>query len=356
MSNDKMDASALPAEQRGGWMSVQMFIAIAQAKTPEERMVAVLKWFISTLKGQYTARNTSMGSEKKPLNPILGELFLGKWPASGEQGETTLISEQGMFHSGVANTPVSHHPPITAYELQNKAAGVTVEGHSGQKTSFNGRSIVVHQVGHAMLHLDLGNGSKEEYLITLPTLSIDGLWFGSPYIELTDTSYIHSSTGLLATINYSGKGYFTGKAHTYNASVVSDKAPSTTIFEASGDWSGVSHVKKSSVLPAQSVFWDADKSPRKEVVVSPIQKQGPQESRKIWKTVADGIRSGNYDMASKDKSRIENEQRKLRKEHEEKGTKHEMKYFKHVTSDSTYASLVGPCKGLPATQESYIRS
>ncbi|WFD42130.1 Oxysterol binding protein [Malassezia psittaci] len=382
MSNDKTDASALPAEQRGGWMSFvksiasfsgdlskmtapsfilspvslteypsywgehpEMFDAIAQAKTPEERMVAVLKWFISTLKGQYTARNTSMGSEKKPLNPILGEQFLGKWPASGEQGETTLISEQ-----------VSHHPPITAYELQNKAAGVTVEGHSGQKTSFNGRSIVVHQVGHAMLRLDLGNGNKEEYLITLPTLSIDGLWFGSPYIELTDTSYIHSSTGLLATINYSGKGYFSGKAHTYNATVVPDKTPSNLILEASGDWSGVSHVKKSSLLPAQSVFWDADKSPRKEVVVAQIQEQGPQESRKVWKTVADGIRSGNYDLASKDKSRIENEQRKLRKEHEEKGTKHQLKYFKHITSDSTYASLVGPCKGLPATQESYIRS
>lgn len=28
-------------------------------------MVNVLRWFIGTLKGQYTARNTSMGSEKK---------------------------------------------------------------------------------------------------------------------------------------------------------------------------------------------------------------------------------------------------------------------------------------------------
>jgi hypothetical protein len=40
------------------------------------------------------------GSEKKPLNPILGEQFIGKWV--GEEGETILQSEQ-----------VSHHPPVT---------------------------------------------------------------------------------------------------------------------------------------------------------------------------------------------------------------------------------------------------
>ncbi|WFD46249.1 hypothetical protein GLX27_000881 [Malassezia furfur] len=322
-----------------------MFLAIAQAKSPEERMVAVVRWFIGTLKGQYTSRNTSMGSEKKPLNPVLGELFLGKWPSDGTRGETTLISEQ-----------VSHHPPITAYELRNNQAGVTVEGHSGQKTSFNGRSIIVHQVGHAMLRVQLPDGEQEQYLISLPTLSIDGLWFGSPYIELTDTSYIHSSTGLLATMSYSGKGYFSGKAHSYTATVASDKAPTTPIFEASGDWSGVSYVKKGTLLPANSVFWDANASPRQEVSVAPIDAQGPKESRRIWKTVAEGIRTGNYDVASKDKSRIEHEQRAARKEHEKNGTKHELTYFKHITDDAEYASLAGACKGLPAKQESYRRT
>ena len=60
-------------------------------------MVHVLRWFIATLKGQYTARNTSMGSEKKPLNPILGELFLGSWPDNSGRGECQLVAEQGAF-------------------------------------------------------------------------------------------------------------------------------------------------------------------------------------------------------------------------------------------------------------------
>lgn len=43
----------------------EMLAAVHTGATPEERMVLVLRWFIGTLKGQYTSRNTSMGSEKK---------------------------------------------------------------------------------------------------------------------------------------------------------------------------------------------------------------------------------------------------------------------------------------------------
>ena len=36
-----------------------------------------------------------MGSEKKPLNPVLGEVFYGSWPQTEQRGETTLVVEQG---------------------------------------------------------------------------------------------------------------------------------------------------------------------------------------------------------------------------------------------------------------------
>lgn len=61
-------------------------------------------------------------------------------------------------------------------------------------------SIIVKQIGHAVLTVDLADGKKEEYLITLPRLRIDGLWYGSPYIELAETSYIQGSTGYLSTV------------------------------------------------------------------------------------------------------------------------------------------------------------
>jgi hypothetical protein len=45
----------------------ELFAAISQGKTPEDRARRVLRWFISTLKGQYTSRNETMGSEKKSV-------------------------------------------------------------------------------------------------------------------------------------------------------------------------------------------------------------------------------------------------------------------------------------------------
>ena len=43
------------------------FAAIADAKPGHDRALAVLRWFISTLKDQYTSRNEEMGSEKKSV-------------------------------------------------------------------------------------------------------------------------------------------------------------------------------------------------------------------------------------------------------------------------------------------------
>jgi len=48
----------------------ELFGAIADGTTPEDRARRVLKWFISTLKGQYTSRNETMGSEKKCVSPL----------------------------------------------------------------------------------------------------------------------------------------------------------------------------------------------------------------------------------------------------------------------------------------------
>ena len=49
------------------------------------------------------------------------------------------------------------------------------------------------------------SGEKEKYLITFPRLVIAGLLVASPYIELSDTSYIASSSGYLSTVRISHK-------------------------------------------------------------------------------------------------------------------------------------------------------
>jgi hypothetical protein len=85
---------------------------------------------------QYCSRSEKLGSEKKPLNPFLGELFLGKWIENEDVGETKLISEQVRCVSGdevilggvilLIDMVYSHHPPATAYSIVNEKHGIEV--------------------------------------------------------------------------------------------------------------------------------------------------------------------------------------------------------------------------------------
>lgn len=181
--------------------------------------------------------------------------------------------------------------------IENKKAGVALQGHSGQKTSFSGTSIHVKQSGHALLYVTPKSGKQETYLITLPKLRIDGIIWGSPYIELTETSAIQSSTGYTANIEYKGKGYFSGKPHQFKAKL---NKGSHTIQTFEGDWTGVSTVGSSK----GPIFYDAN-NPKEEVTVKPISEQGEWESRNLWQKVANGIRGGDFETAGREKSNIE---------------------------------------------------
>ncbi|KAF8762041.1 Oxysterol-binding protein [Rhizoctonia solani] len=314
----------------------ELFSAIADGKTELDRAKAVLKWFISTLKSQYTSRNETMGSEKKPLNPVLGELFYGHWPDKNGRGKQTIVVEQ-----------VSHHPPITAYYLANEAKGLALQGHNAQKTTFSSGAIIVRQVGHAVLTLKLPSGSIEKYLITLPKLRIDGIWYGSPYIELTDTSYIASSTGYVSTIKYEGKGYFSGKAHSFKATLAAPD--SSTIETYEGQWDSQSHAKSNKNI----AFTDVS-GPKEEVSVGPLEEMNEWETRKLWKAVAKGIREGDFAAASEDKSRIENEQRQRRKDEAAAGTPWQLKHFVHVENDEDYEKLGKAFNANPPTEDVYV--
>ena len=57
------------------------------------------------------------------------------------------------------------------------------------------------------------------------------------------------------------------------------------------------------------------------------------ESRRLWRYVAKGIREGDFEMASREKSKIENEQRQRRRDELAEGNKWEWRHFDRVESD-----------------------
>lgn len=45
--------------------------------------------------------------------------------------------------------------------------------------------------------------------------------------------------------------------------------------------------------------------PKEEVSVKPIEEQGEMETQKLWQNVAKGIRAGDFNAVTKEKSKIE---------------------------------------------------
>ncbi|KAH8706914.1 hypothetical protein GQ44DRAFT_716142 [Phaeosphaeriaceae sp. PMI808] len=285
-----------------------VFVAPAAEKDAAKRALLVLKWFISTLKQQYASRSEKLGSEKKPLNPFLGELFLGKW--EDQAGTTELVSEQ-----------VSHHPPVTAYSIWNSQHGVRLQGYNAQKASFK-TTINVKQVGHAILHLD---AFDEDYLITLPALHIEGLIMGSPYIELNGSTYIQSTSGYTARIDYSGKGWVSGKKNTFSAILYPEGKEKEVLYKIDGQWTDAWQIKdgKKSVVET----FDHSITKTTPLTVAPIEAQDDFETRRAWKKVSDAIIKGDMDATSAEKTIIEIRQREMRKEEKEAGREWERTFF-----------------------------
>ncbi|CCH59231.1 hypothetical protein TBLA_0B03930 [Henningerozyma blattae CBS 6284] len=319
--------------------------------TPEiARLLVVVKWFMSTLRSQYYSRNESEGTEKKPLNPFLGEVFTGKWLNKDHPdfGETVLLSEQ-----------VSHHPPKTAFAIFNDKNNVHLQGYNEIKTVFSKTlTLSVKQFGHAIL--TYGNHNDESYYITLPALHIEGILQASPFVELDGKSYIQSSNGNLCVLEYSGRGYFSGKKNSVKAKIYTStedyKSNKDPLYLISGQWSGICTISKvvpkaskkdSASLNASSnsssssslttpiivkdvLFLDSSTDKKEPLIVKDVELQNPLESRKAWLDVANAIRAGDYEKIVASKSKIENAQRQLRKEEEAQGITWKRRWFVDV--------------------------
>jgi hypothetical protein len=277
---------------------------------------------LNTLKQQYCSRSEKLGSEKKPLNPFLGELYLGHW--DDEFGQTQLVSEQ-----------VSHHPPVTAYCITNDNHRIRLQGYNGQKASFS-RTIHIKQIGHALLTLHPPNSdATETYLITLPPLHIENLIYGAPFVEIGKVCHIVSSTGYISKIDFSGRGWLSGKKNSFSASLwkEGEGSDSKPLYSTEGQWSDSFTIKKGHGKKADVVttFKPSDIK-LSRLNIAPLEEQDVLESRRAWGQVAKAIAKGDMDETSHYKSRIENAQRALRRKEQEEKREWKRVFFSNVDS------------------------
>lgn len=257
-----------------------LFCAPTHQPTPEKRLLAVLKWFLSALKSQqYAGREPSEGI-KKPLNAFLGELFLGEMEGNEKGDITRLVSEQ-----------VSHHPPVTACYLWNAKTGVKAEGYTRQEITFSG-SVNIQQIGHAVMTLEQHDG--ESYLIPLPNIRVKGVLSGSPYPELQGNYDVVSSAGFVAHVDFTGKGMLGigGQKNHVQAGIyrVGDKKREKPIYSAEGSWSERFVFKDSE--GKQIDEYDVANAKATDFGTPDLGMQDAWESRRAWQGVIEALHSG----------------------------------------------------------------
>lgn len=109
------------------------------------------------------------------------------------------------------------------------------------------------------------------------------------------------------------------------------------MYTADGQWTGAFSIK--SADKREIDIWDPKKGNIVPPTVQDVSTQGPLESRRAWQKVAEGIKKGDMDTVGKEKTKIEEEQRALRKKEKETGQEWPRKYFTREKVHPVYEKL-----------------
>ncbi|XP_008941264.1 PREDICTED: oxysterol-binding protein-related protein 9 isoform X2 [Merops nubicus] len=299
-----------------------LFVSISDQKDPKERMVQVVKWYLSAF---HAGRKGSVA--KKPYNPILGEIFRCHWVLPGTEGEDEMVISEGpvpwVSKSNVTFVAeqVSHHPPISAFYAECFSKRIQFNAHIWTKSKFLGMSIGVHNIGQGCVTcLDY----DEHYILTFPN-GYGRSILTVPWIELGGECSINcSKTGYNASIVFHTKPFYGGKKHRITAEIFSpnDKKPFCSI---EGEWNGVMYAKYTT--GENTIFIDTKKMPTIKKKVRKLEDQDDFESRCLWKDVTYNLKIRDIDAATAAKHALEERQRAEARARKENETSWETRLF-----------------------------
>lgn len=193
---------------------------------------------------------------------------------------------------------------------------------AGQKSKFKGTSIRIEQVGRAVLYL---KQYDEQYMIDFPDLLIRGVLTGGAFIELGGSCTIIGSNNTKAVIEFVPKPWFGGEYNHIKGSVYADEK---IHYHLSGRWSHQSFYSDAKDDGKKELLFDAEAEPMAERLTAPVDEQSELESHRIWGPVTEALKEKNFKVANKEKTKIEEWQRGVRKQREEIKENWEPKLFK----------------------------
>ncbi|KAF9187587.1 hypothetical protein BGZ51_003441 [Haplosporangium sp. Z 767] len=281
----------------------ELIIKANQIHDPVERFVAVTRYYLS-------GWHIKPKGVKKPYNPILGEQFRAQWKFA-DGTEAFYVAEQ-----------VSHHPPISTYYYASPENNLSIVGDLLPKSKFLGNSAATLMQGE--IKVSFTNRPGEDYLITMPNVYARGILFGTMLMELGDVAAIRCpKLDLVCNLEFKVKGFFSGS---YNgiSGKIKRESTSEVLYEISGKWSDVIIIKKG--LKKDTLF-DVKAAKIHPKIVAPEDKQEVNESRRLWSKLTAALRANNQDLATIEKSKVEDDQRARTKARETQGLPHVPRYF-----------------------------
>ncbi|GAA5868522.1 hypothetical protein JCM3774_005413 [Rhodotorula dairenensis] len=282
----------------------------------------------------------------------------------------------------IINEQTSHHPPISHFVAEARVTGagelakdtpprvVRLRGVDQLSAKFTGANVrVVPGTHNKGLFLELADG--EEYRITHPTAAVAGLLRASPYATIADSTTITclrpakgddqgTAKRLRAIVQYVEESWITRPRFLVEG-VVYESSPNEAASDPDADaidgadkrFTKIKQVPKDRVVGTFEGNWRGEIKWTKKgeststtlvdllplavvpKAVAPLEEQAPHETRKVWEPVVNALHKKDYNTASKEKQRIEQEQRDLAEERKKQGDIYRPRFFEPEPEDVT---------------------
>ncbi|KXJ91455.1 hypothetical protein Micbo1qcDRAFT_119321 [Microdochium bolleyi] len=291
----------------------EMLLPIPELDDPVDRFVSVVKFYLS-------GWHIRPPGVKKPLNPILGEVHTCWWDLP-DHTKAYYISEQ-----------TSHHPPKSSYFYMAPGHHIRIDGTLKPRSKFLGNSAASMMEGIAVLSLtNRGKDPKkgEQYWLTQPNMYARGILFGQMKYELGDVSIVKCpELGLSAEVEFKTKGWVSGTYNSIGGTIKNDET-GEALFELSGLWSEEMYVKDLRT-GKREMFFDATRSRPSKPRIRPVEEQEESESVRLWQRTAQAVKEKNHEVATDEKTKIEEAQRQEAARRQAEGIEWQPKLFRRV--------------------------